>query len=66
MTKLMLNDWLQETSHHLRKMGLNDLPIYEEDKYSKRHWFVCQKLWTRNDINDEDKKMTQFVATLRK
>lgn len=48
------------------KMGLNHIPLYEGDEGPKKHWFVCEKFWTANDITDEDKQMAQFTATLQK
>lgn len=48
------------------KTMLNRMPLYEVDEDRKKHCFVCEKLWTPNDITDEDKQMAQFAASLRK
>ena len=47
-------------------MALNHMPIYEGDNDLEKHWFAYGNYWTTNGINDEDKKMEQTTATIRK
>jgi len=42
---------------HTCNMGMNHIPIYEGNEDPERNWFFCEKFWTTNNINDEDKKM---------
>lgn len=42
------------------------IPIFEGDEYPRCHWFICEIIWAANDIDNEEKKIHQFVAGLRK
>ena len=42
------------------------LPIFEGDEDPRRHWFICETIWSANDVDNEDKQMHQFAARLRK
>ena len=42
------------------------IPIFEGDEDPWRHWFICETIWAANDGDNEEKKIHQFVAGLRK
>ena len=42
------------------------ISTFEGDKDQRHHWFICETIWDSANINDESKKITQFVRSLRK
>lgn len=47
-------------------MGLNHISLFEGDEDSKKHWFIYEKFQAVSSVDDEDKQMVQFAATLRR
>lgn len=47
------------------KMGLNYKPLYEGDEVPKKHWFVCEKFWFANDIDNEEKIDYTICSSLK-
>ena len=33
------------------------IPIFEGDEGPRRHWFICETIWSANDVDNEEKQI---------
>jgi hypothetical protein len=47
-------------------MAYTHIPTFKGDEDPRRHWIIYETIWDVVDIIDENKKITQFIESLRK